>query len=178
MPSSRGKRKASELEDDDSPINEDKEDEISMYSRIRLRSIKLIEINIKKARMDQNHGSFKDEEEDEGNSSILRCFCDYPSNNDDIVVCKECDAWQHIRCYYPQGLVPDIHFCVACRPRSVDRQGANERQKLHQAKSQRQCASSYCSVLKEHDSRKYLEHFRTHHPRSLVIIPFTSRVLV
>ncbi|RDI84063.1 hypothetical protein Vi05172_g5995 [Venturia inaequalis] len=54
MPSSRRKRKASELEDDNSSINEELEDDISMYSRIRLRSVKSIELNVKKAKMERN----------------------------------------------------------------------------------------------------------------------------
>lgn len=152
-PSSRGKRKASEL----SPANEDKEDDISMYSRIRLRSIKLIELNVKKAKMSEVQTLFEVEVE----NSTIRCFCNFPDDDGNTVLCEDCNTWQHILCYYPQRVVSDLHVCVVCRPRSVDRQGANERQRRQQSQTQRQGASSYWSVVEQQDFTKYLRHFGT-----------------
>lgn len=128
-PSSRGKRQASELDDDDSLVSEDKEDDISMFKRIRLRSIKLIELNVKKAKIGEMQTLFEVGAE----NSTIRCFCNFPNDDGNTVMCEDCNNWQHIRCYYPQHPVPGPHVCALCRPRAVDRQGANEHQRIQRS---------------------------------------------
>ncbi|QDS69518.1 hypothetical protein FKW77_007386 [Venturia effusa] len=62
-------------------------------------------------------------------SSTIRCFCEFNEDDGNTVLCEDCNTWQHIVCYYPSRVVPDLHVCVLCRPRTVDRKGAVERQR-------------------------------------------------
>lgn len=57
----------------------------------------------------------------------IKCVCVYPEDDGHTVECEACLSWQHIRCYYPDQDVPDVHKCVECEPRSVDVQRAQER---------------------------------------------------
>jgi hypothetical protein len=63
--------------------------------------------------------------------SVIRCFCDFNSDDGNTVLCEDCNTWQHIRCYYSEGSdnVPDTHICVICKPRAVKREGAKECQR-------------------------------------------------
>jgi hypothetical protein len=45
-------------------------------------------------------------------------------------MCEECDTWQHIICYYPNELVPAVHFCEVCGSRYQDAKRATKRQKV------------------------------------------------
>lgn len=69
---------------------------------------------------------------------ILKCICSNPDDDGNTVYCETCDTWQHTSCYYvdeygftltnDQVLELD-HLCAACRPRPLDIEGANKRQK-------------------------------------------------
>jgi hypothetical protein len=67
----------------------------------------------------------------------IKCICDFTDDDGNTIYCDACDTWQHIECYYPYNMV-DVthddfnHSCVECKPRILDRQRANERQKLRQ----------------------------------------------
>ena len=53
-----------------------------------------------------------------------------------MVMCEECDTWQHIICYYPNELVPAVHFCEDCGSKYQDAKQAAKRQKIdHKAAS-------------------------------------------
>ncbi|TID23412.1 hypothetical protein E6O75_ATG03048 [Venturia nashicola] len=62
-------------------------------------------------------------------SSEIRCFCEDNKDDGNTVLCEECNTWQHISCYYPTLVVPDLHVCNICHPRPVDKKGAIERQR-------------------------------------------------
>jgi hypothetical protein len=53
-----------------------------------------------------------------------------------MVMCEECDTWQHITCYYPNELVPAVHFCEDCGSKYQDAKQAAKRRKVdHKAAS-------------------------------------------
>ncbi|KAF2094224.1 hypothetical protein NA57DRAFT_18911, partial [Rhizodiscina lignyota] len=62
-------------------------------------------------------------------SSTIKCICGFNDDDGNTVFCEECNTWQHIECYYPDQIVPDVHECLDCHPRSLDRKSATERQK-------------------------------------------------
>ncbi|KAI0469421.1 hypothetical protein F4859DRAFT_515916 [Xylaria cf. heliscus] len=69
----------------------------------------------------------------------IKCICDFTDDDGNTIYCDLCDTWQHIECYYPYNRVEVTrddfnHSCVDCNPRILDRQRANERQMLRQAK--------------------------------------------
>ena len=47
-----------------------------------------------------------------------------------MVKCEECDTWQHIICYYPNELVPAVHFCEECGSKYHDAKRAAKRQRV------------------------------------------------
>ena len=72
------------------------------------------------------NGSPVEEEE----SSTIKCICGYSDDDGNTVLCEKCDTWQHIVCYYESAShVPDVHECVDCLPRPVDRKSAVEKQR-------------------------------------------------
>jgi hypothetical protein len=58
-----------------------------------------------------------------------------------MVLCEECDTWQHIVCYYPSEVVPAVHFCENCGSKYLDARRDAKRQKLES-----QSASPNCNV--------------------------------
>jgi hypothetical protein len=67
-------------------------------------------------------------EEDE--SSTIKCICGFADDDGNTVLCEKCDTWQHILCYYESAqLVPDVHECTDCAPRTVDSKGATDKQR-------------------------------------------------
>src|ERR1700730_9811959 len=67
---------------------------------------------------------------------ITRCRCGYNVEDGEMVMCEECDTWQHIICYYPNELVPAVHFCEDCGSKYQDAKQAAKRQKIdHKAAS-------------------------------------------
>lgn len=64
----------------------------------------------------------------------IKCICDYTDDDGNTIYCEKCDTWQHIECFYP-GRVDDAsreefdHSCADCKPRSLDRRQATERQR-------------------------------------------------
>jgi hypothetical protein len=58
-----------------------------------------------------------------------------------MVLCEECDTWQHIVCYYPSRVVPAVHFCENCGSKYLDARRDAKRQKLES-----QSASPNCNV--------------------------------
>ena len=67
---------------------------------------------------------------EEEESSTIKCICGYSDDDGNTVLCEKCDTWQHIVCYYESaGHVPDVHECVDCLPRPVDRKSAVEKQR-------------------------------------------------
>ena len=59
----------------------------------------------------------------------IRCICGFAEDDGNTVFCEECKTWQHIECYYPSQLVPEIHFCSDCDSRDLDIKRAKERQR-------------------------------------------------
>jgi hypothetical protein len=64
----------------------------------------------------------------------IKCICDFSDDDGNTIYCETCDTWQHIECFYP-GRVDDAsreefdHSCADCKPRSLDRRHATERQR-------------------------------------------------
>jgi uncharacterized protein len=64
----------------------------------------------------------------------IKCICDFSDDDGNTIYCETCDTWQHIECFYP-GRVDDAsreefdHSCADCKPRSLDRRLATERQR-------------------------------------------------
>lgn len=70
-------------------------------------------------------GPIEDEE-----SSTIKCICGFSDDDGNTVLCEKCDTWQHIVCYYESAShVPDVHECVDCLPRPIDRKSALEKQR-------------------------------------------------
>lgn len=59
----------------------------------------------------------------------IKCICGYADDDGNTVLCEQCNTWQHIECYYPESVVPDVHNCVDCSPRVLDATSATLRQK-------------------------------------------------
>ncbi|KAI9888554.1 MAG: hypothetical protein M1814_006824 [Vezdaea aestivalis] len=88
----------------------------------------------------------------------IKCICGFAEDDGSTVLCEKCDTWQHIQCYYPNskaGDVPDVHNCIDCEPRSLDKKRAVERQKLRREtasidkKTKRPAAKSHKKKPKE-----------------------------
>jgi uncharacterized protein len=75
------------------------------------------------------NGSLSDTNIPEEEDYTIKCICDYADDDGNTVFCETCQTWQHIECYYPDHPVPEIHLCGDCRPRTLDRKRAIERQK-------------------------------------------------
>ncbi|KAJ5881647.1 uncharacterized protein N7529_000319 [Penicillium soppii] len=59
----------------------------------------------------------------------IKCVCRFEDDDGHTVFCERCDTWQHIICYYESKEdVPDVHNCVDCEPRYVDRRRAVHKQ--------------------------------------------------
>ncbi|EAT77002.2 hypothetical protein SNOG_15627 [Parastagonospora nodorum SN15] len=64
-------------------------------------------------------------------ADTIKCLCGYSGADGNTVLCKLCNSWQHIVCYYTcSSHVPDVHECVDCRPRPIDREVAARVQRL------------------------------------------------
>ncbi|CEJ85938.1 Putative Phd-finger domain-containing protein [[Torrubiella] hemipterigena] len=68
--------------------------------------------------------------EEEGGK--IKCPCNRPDDDGDIIYCETCDTWQHIECFYPdnqeEATREDFaHSCHDCKPRPLDRQRALRR---------------------------------------------------
>ncbi|KAI9710315.1 MAG: hypothetical protein M1820_002810 [Bogoriella megaspora] len=68
-------------------------------------------------------------QEDEEESYTIKCVCGYLEDDGNTVYCEDCETWQHIKCYYGDSDVPDVHRCVDCEPRPVDSKRFVPRQK-------------------------------------------------
>ncbi|KAF2437821.1 hypothetical protein P171DRAFT_173719 [Karstenula rhodostoma CBS 690.94] len=67
---------------------------------------------------------------EEEESSTIKCICGFSDDDGNTVLCEKCDTWQHIVCYYESAShVPDVHECVDCLPRPIDRRSALEKQR-------------------------------------------------
>ncbi|KAK3111146.1 SET domain-containing protein 3 [Teratosphaeriaceae sp. CCFEE 6253] len=98
--------------------------------------------------------------EDDGQIS---CFCGYSDDDGNTVACDLCNRWQHTICYYPQyegrELPVDLdHYCIDCRPHTVDASAANARQRRKREQhevsltdngSKRQVSKSHKKKVKE-----------------------------
>jgi hypothetical protein len=63
--------------------------------------------------------------------TMLKCICGFSEDDGNIVLCETCDTWQHIVCYYDSAQsVSDIHECVDCMPRPIDREESTRKQHL------------------------------------------------
>lgn len=85
-----------------------------------------------------NHVSSKVETVEEEPYTI-KCICNFADDDGNTIYCEQCDTWQHIECYYPNNTQDAYredfaHSCVECKPRSVDRHSAVERQRLRRVK--------------------------------------------
>jgi hypothetical protein len=64
-------------------------------------------------------------------TDTIRCLCGYSDDDGNTVFCELCNSWQHIVCYYTYSShVPDVHECVDCSPRPIDREVAARVQRL------------------------------------------------
>jgi len=77
--------------------------------------------------------------DDKGDVTLCRCGRNAPEG--EMVLCEECDTWQHIVCYYPSEVVPAVHFCEDCGSKYLDARRDAKRQKLES-----QSASTNCNV--------------------------------
>lgn len=59
----------------------------------------------------------------------IKCICGFEDDDGNTVLCDGCDTWQHIDCYFPSQLVPDIHNCADCGPVYVNVAAAIEVQR-------------------------------------------------
>jgi PHD-finger len=66
--------------------------------------------------------------DDKGDVTLCLCGRNVPEG--EMVLCEECDTWQHIVCYYPSELVPAVHFCENCGSKYLDAKRSAKRQKL------------------------------------------------
>src|SRR5271163_236810 len=72
---------------------------------------------------------------------VTFCRCGRNAREGEMVLCEECDTWQHIVCYYPNEVVPAVHFCENCRSKYLDARRDAKRQRLAP-----QSASLNCNV--------------------------------
>jgi hypothetical protein len=66
--------------------------------------------------------------DDKGDVTLCLCGRNVPEG--EMVLCEECDTWQHIVCYYPSELIPAVHFCEGCGSKYLDAKRNAKRQKL------------------------------------------------
>jgi len=59
----------------------------------------------------------------------IKCICGFNEDDGNTVFCEVCHTWGHIECYYPDGVVPEVHECLDCKPRAIDVESAKERQR-------------------------------------------------
>ena len=45
----------------------------------------------------------------------IRCICQKGDNNTLMAMCSICGCWSHLSCYYLEGNVPDLFFCLFCQ---------------------------------------------------------------
>lgn len=64
-------------------------------------------------------------------ADTIKCICGYSDDDGNTVLCELCNSWQHIVCYYAYSShVPDVHECVDCSPRPIDREVAARVQRM------------------------------------------------
>ncbi|KAF2835223.1 hypothetical protein M501DRAFT_1008638 [Patellaria atrata CBS 101060] len=94
---------------------------------------------------------------DDEESSTIKCICEFTDDDGATVLCERCNTWQHIACYYgvtnPDG-VPEIHECIDCVPRPVDKKRAIEIQRDHrlrqaESKPRRPATKSHKKKIKD-----------------------------
>jgi hypothetical protein len=110
----------------------DEDEEIALFRRVRIKAS--INIPSKNSRPVPSVAESDDEE-----PYTLKCICNYPDDDGNTIYCEECDTWQHISCYYHDRLDDALseefnHYCVDCKPRPLDIQGAIERQRRNRVK--------------------------------------------
>jgi hypothetical protein len=57
--------------------------------------------------------------DENGEVYYMKCVCGYNHDDKETVFDEQCNTWQHIACYYPDGVVADVHLCLDCSPRAL-----------------------------------------------------------
>nr|XP_006824363.1 PREDICTED: histone-lysine N-methyltransferase 2E-like [Saccoglossus kowalevskii] len=66
-----------------------------------------------------NNTETADENED---TSITRCICDFDHDDGYMICCDQCGVWQHVECMgLDRNHIPDSYFCEKCEPRNIDK---------------------------------------------------------
>lgn len=58
---------------------------------------------------------------------IIKCICACADDDGHTVFCEKCETWQHVACYFPDGRIPDEHYCTDCSPHTIDTEAGSER---------------------------------------------------
>lgn len=88
----------------------------------------------------------------------IHCICGFNDDDGWTVACDECNRWQHQSCYYPQyderEMPADMqHACVECKPRPVDWQRAQLRQREKRAQQEPQTNGVKRNAAKSHKKK-------------------------
>jgi hypothetical protein len=59
----------------------------------------------------------------------MKCICTSTDDGGSTVLCEKRETWQHIACYFPDGIIPDEHHCTDYSPRYIDAEAASERRR-------------------------------------------------
>ncbi|KAF2161871.1 hypothetical protein M409DRAFT_69413 [Zasmidium cellare ATCC 36951] len=106
----------------------------------------------------QHYHAPADPEPVEPVEETIHCICGFSDDDGWTVACDECNRWQHQSCYYPQyderQMPADMqHACVECKPRPVDWQRAQQRQREKRLQQEPQTNGVKRNATKSHKKK-------------------------
>lgn len=90
------------------------------------------------------------EEEANEESGDIGCICDFDDDDGFMIQCERCFIWQHCVCMgIPKTNVPEKYLCELCDKREVDKDLANNLQRLQRLKKRDDSSSRESSPARD-----------------------------
>ncbi|CAJ0936084.1 unnamed protein product, partial [Mesorhabditis belari] len=95
--------------------------------------------------------------EEEWGDYVTRCWCELNHNDENMIQCEKCDAWQHMKCMgIPYTKPPEKYLCERCDPRKLklNKEQAREYQERKQAELLKETTKRRADRKKRNEEHK------------------------